>query len=62
MEDRLKKLEIKKLIQEYNFLSTEDEYRKEVISETKTTFMEKVGEIRKSLNIPFAEPKESNGN
>lgn len=58
MSDKLKKLQIKKLIQEYEFLSTEDEYKKEVIDQNKNTFMEQVGEMRKKLNLPFPEPKE----
>lgn len=60
MSDKLKKLQIRKLIQEYEFLNTEDEYKKEVIDQNKNTFMEKVGEMRKTLNIPFPEPKEPN--
>ena len=51
MSDKLKKLEVKKLVQEYNFLLTEDEYRKEIIEENRLTFMEKVGELKKKLNI-----------
>ena len=57
MSDKLKKLQIKKLIQEYEFLTTEDEYRKEVIEDGKGLFMEMVGETRKTLNIPVPEPK-----
>ena len=60
MSNKLKKLQIKKLIQEYEFLNTEDEYKKEVIDQNKNTFMEKVGETRKKLNLPFPEPKEPN--
>jgi len=55
MSDKLKKLQIKKLIQEYEFLTTENEYRKEVIEDNKNSFMEKVGEIRKALNIPVSD-------
>jgi hypothetical protein len=58
MSDKLKKLQIRKLIQEYDFLCSEDEYRKEVIDDSKNTFMEKVGETRKNLNIPLPELKE----
>jgi len=60
MSDKLKKLQIKKLIQEYEFLSTESEYIKEIVDENKNLFMEKVGEIRKTLNIPIPGLKESN--
>lgn len=55
MSDKLKKLQIKKLIQEYEFLLTESEYVKEIVDENKNSFMEKVGEIRKTLNIPIPE-------
>lgn len=58
MSDKLKKLQIKKLIQEYEFLTTENEYRKEIIEDNKSLFMEMVGEARKTLNIPLPEPKE----
>ena len=58
MNDKIKQLEIKKLVQEYNFLITEDEYKKEVIEENRSIFMEKVVEIRKKLNIPVQLPKE----
>ncbi len=51
MKNKLKQLEIKKLVQEYNFLLSEDEYRLEVIEEHKPIFMEKVGEIKKRLDI-----------
>ena len=53
MNDKIKKLKIKKLVQEYNFLLTEDEYVKEVVGEHKNVFMENVFEMRKKLNIPF---------
>lgn len=53
MSDKLKKLHIKKLIQEYEFLTTEDEYRKEIITDYRNEFMDKVVKVRKELNIPF---------
>jgi hypothetical protein len=59
MSDKLKKLQIKKLIQEYDFLCSEDEYRKVVIDDSKNIFIEKAGEIRKNLNIPLPEPKQT---
>ena len=35
MKTKIKQLEIKKLVQEYNFLLSEDEYRTEIIEENK---------------------------
>ena len=49
MDDRLKKLEIKKLLKEYNYLMTDDEFKKEIVDEHKSAFLEKVGEIRKDI-------------
>lgn len=60
MSDKLKKLQIKKLIQEYEFLITENEYKKEVVDENKNTFLETAQEVRKNLNIPVSEPKPQN--
>jgi hypothetical protein len=60
MSDKLKKLQIKKLIQEYEFLTTENEYRKEIIEDNRSLFMDTVGTVRKTLNIPLPEPKEPN--
>jgi hypothetical protein len=49
MDGRLKKLEIKKLLKEYNYLMTDDEFKKEMVDEYKSAFLEKVGEIRKDI-------------
>ena len=51
MGNKLKELEIKKLIQEYNFLLTDDEYKKEIIQENRPVFMEKVDNTKKKLDI-----------
>jgi hypothetical protein len=51
MDNKLKKLEIKKLIQEYNFLLLDDEYRQEIISENKTDFLTKVEKLKSELGI-----------
>lgn len=51
MNDKLKKLEIKKLLQEYNFLLIDDEYKQEVISETKTNFLTSVEKLKSELGI-----------
>lgn len=59
MGDKLKQLEIKKLIQEYNFLLLDDEYKKEIISENRVEFLEKVLKLKTELGIqPQEEPKE----
>lgn len=50
MNDRLKKLEIKKLLKEYNYLMTDDEFKKEIVDEYKLAFLEKAGEIRKDIS------------
>jgi len=49
MDGRLKKLEIKKLLKEYNYLMTDDEFKKEMVDEHKSAFLEKVGELRKDI-------------
>lgn len=46
MNKRLSYLEIQKLLQEYNFLLTDDQYKKEVISINRSEFMKKVWEIK----------------
>lgn len=51
MGDKLKMLEIKKLIQEYNFLLLDDEFKKEVISESRPEFLEKTQKLRSDLGI-----------
>lgn len=57
MNNRLKKLEIKKLLKEYNYLMTDDEFKKEIVDEYKLAFLEKAGEIRK--DIPTTPPQMS---
>ncbi len=52
MSDKLKKLQIKKLVQEYDFLCSEDEYRKTLIDDSKNTFLDEVNRTRKELNMP----------
>jgi hypothetical protein len=54
LENKLEKLAIKKLLQEYNFLMTDDSYKKEVVETYKSTFLELISKKRKELNI---EPK-----
>jgi hypothetical protein len=49
MKDKLKQLEIKRLLQEYTFILTDIEYKNEIISENKVQFLEKAGEIKKEM-------------
>jgi len=51
MGNKLKRLEIKKLIQEYNFLLLDDEFKQEVISENRPEFLEKTQKLRTELGI-----------
>lgn len=66
MDNRLRKLEIKKLIQEYQHLDTDFDYKQEVISEYKTFFLEKAGNLKKEMfpemfkEQPIVETKEDN--
>lgn len=53
MSDKVEKLEIKKLIQEYNFLLIDDEYKKEIISENKIEFLEKIQNLKKNLGLIY---------
>ena len=67
MGDKLKTLEIKKLIQEYNFLLLDDEFKKKVISENRPEFLEKTQKLRSDLGIindpdPQPEKKEEEVN
>lgn len=58
MSDKLKKLHIKKLIQEYEFLTTENEYLKEIVEKNKINFLEITQEHRKKINKPISDVKE----
>ena len=51
MNDKLKQLEIQKLLQEYNYLLLDDEYKQELIAEGKTPFLEHVHEFMATLNM-----------
>lgn len=51
MKDRVKKLELKKLIQEYNFLLTDETYKQEVISETKSDFLKEIHNRKVELGL-----------
>lgn len=62
MNDKLKKLEIKKLFQEYNFLLIDDEYKQEIITNIKPEFLEKTQKLRIELNIQPEPIQEENHN
>jgi hypothetical protein len=49
MKDSVRKLELKKLIQEYSFLLTDEVYKKEVINENQTDFLKAIHEKKIEL-------------
>lgn len=51
MNDSVRKLELKKLIQEYNFLLTDEEYKNEVINENKEGFLKEIHEKKIELGL-----------
>jgi DNA-binding transcriptional regulator GbsR (MarR family) len=51
MSDKLKKLQIKKLIQEYSYLKTDLEYKFQIIDENKQNFINKISESTEKLGI-----------
>lgn len=51
MKNKVKKLELKKLIQEYNYLLTDETYKQEVISETKSDFLKEIHEKKVELGL-----------
>tara|TARA_Y100000389_G_C17395906_1_gene482485 strand:+ start:373 stop:1053 length:681 start_codon:yes stop_codon:yes gene_type:complete len=59
MKSKVRKLELKKIIQEYNFLLTDEKYKQEVISENKSEFLNEIHEKKVELGlIKEFEPKE----
>lgn len=53
MNEKVEKLEIKRLIQEYNFLLLDDEYKQEVISENKIEFLSKIQKLKQELGLIY---------
>ncbi len=51
MNEKLKKLEAKKILQEYNFLLLDNEYKNELVNEVKTKFLNDISELKKKLGI-----------
>jgi hypothetical protein len=56
MENQLKNLEIKKMVQEYNFLLSDSEYKKEMIETYREEFLKEIQKTRVELNLPTPEP------
>jgi len=56
MIDRIKQLEIKKLLQEYNFLLVDDEYKHEVIEGHSSVFLKSIEDKKTELGIVAPEP------
>lgn len=57
MKEKLKKLEIKKIFQEYNLLLVDDEYKKEMVNEYRSEFLTQIENRKKELGIEPEEPK-----
>ena len=66
MKKKVKKLELKKLIQEYNYLLTDETYKQEVVSETKSDFLKEVHNKRVDLGLikdePYTPENDNNNN
>ena len=64
MSDKLKQLEIKKLLTEYSFLLSDGEYKKEIISENTPKFMESLSNRtgKKGNKSSKKDKKESSSN
>lgn len=56
MSEKIQKIEVKKILQEYSFLLLDDEYKQEVIYENKIEFLERVQKLKVELGI-FDEPE-----
>lgn len=56
MNDKIKQLEIKKILQEYNFLLVDDEYKHELIESNKIDFLKSIEDTKKELGIVPPEP------
>jgi len=56
MNNSVRKLELKKLIQEYNFLLTDEEYKNEVINENKEDFLKEIHEKKIELGLTENKP------
>ena len=57
MGDRIKQLEIKKLLQEYNFLLVDDEYKHEVIEGNRSEFLKSIEDKKTELGIVAPKPE-----
>jgi hypothetical protein len=59
MTDKLKELEIKKLIQEYNFLISDDSFKQELIGTNKQNFLEIISKKRVEINPDYKNESEN---
>ena len=63
MNNKVRKLELKKIIQEYNFLLTDEKYKQEVISENKSKFLKEIHDRKVELGLiedkPYKPEEES---
>ncbi len=59
MSDRIKQLEIKRLVQEYNFLMVDDEYKNEIIEGNRMDFLQSIEDKKVELGIVNPEPEPS---
>ena len=53
MSEKLKKLEAKKILQEYSFLLTDNEYKIELINEQKTEFLQQINDLKQKMGVSF---------
>lgn len=53
MSDKLKKLQVKKLIQEYNFIQSDFDLKSQIIEENKKDFIDQISDGIKKINPEF---------
>ena len=57
MNDRIKQLEVKRLLQEYNYLMVDDEYKQEVIESNRGEFLQSIEDMKVEMGIVDPEPE-----
>ena len=57
MNDKIKQLGVKRLLQEYNYLLVDDEYKKEVIDSNRSGFLTSIENMKIELGIQNPEPE-----
>ncbi len=50
--EKIKKLETKRILSEYSFVKTNDEYIEEIISINTPKFLKEINDLMEELNIP----------